>query len=242
MRKIYTKKEALKASLDYFKGKVLPAIVFVDKYALKDKDRNLLELTPTDAHKRVAKRLAEVESKYPNSLSEDEIFELYDGFKNLILQGSPFAGIGNDQSRQSIANCYSIGSPEDSYGGILQKDQELVQICKRRGGVGLSLSSIRPKGMKTNNAALTTDGIVAYARRYSNSIAEVAQSGGRRGAGMITCTVHHPQVLDFINMKRDTSKITGANISVELTDEFMRAVEADGEIILRFDSAAGEVF
>ena len=175
-------------------------------------------------HRRLASEFARVEKKYPNPMSEKEIFDLLDGFKYVVPQGSPMSGIGNESQIQSISNCFVIEPPYDSYGGILKADQELVQIAKRRGGVGFDISNIRPKGMTTGNAARTTDGIEVFMDRFSNSCREVAQ-GGRRGALMLTISVHHPQVNDFIKIKRDLKRVTGANISVRVSDEFMEAVK-----------------
>lgn len=221
---MYSREDAIKFSIDYFNGDELAASVFVDKYALKNDDGELLEKTPDDMHRRLAKELARIESKYPNPLSEEEIFESIKNFKYIVPQGSPMAGIGNDNQVMSISNCFVIGSPEDSYGGIMKSDEELAQLMKRRAGVGLDISKIRPKGTKTKNAAKTTDGIGVFMERFSNTCREVAQNG-RRGAEMISISVHHPEVETFIKIKQDKKKVTGANISVKLTDEFMNAVK-----------------
>jgi len=234
--------EAFEKSLGYFDGDELAANVFVAKYALTDRDGSILEQTPDEMHKRMAKQFARIESNYPNPLSEDEIYGLFKDFKYIVPQGSPMSGIGNPFQVQSISNCFVIESPCDSYGGILKADQELVQIAKRRGGVGFDLSTIRPRGLATGNCARTTDGISIFMERYSNSCREVAQ-GGRRGALMLTISIHHPQVRDFVRIKRDLTKITGANISVRLTDEFLHAVEDGAQFELRFpvDSCNPEV-
>jgi ribonucleoside-diphosphate reductase alpha chain len=216
--------KAFETSLEYFDGDDLAANVFVSKYALIDKDGNLHEQSPDDMHKRLASEFSRVENKYPNPISKEEIYELFKGFKYIVPQGSPMAGIGNTFQVQSISNCFVIESPHDSYGGILKADQELVQIAKRRGGVGFDISTIRPKGRSTGNCARTTDGIEVFMERFSNSCREVAQNG-RRGALMLTISVHHPQILDFIKIKRDLTKVTGANISVRLTDEFLECVK-----------------
>ena len=192
--------EAFKSSLEYFDGDELAANVFVTKYALSNKRGDFLEESPYQMHRRLASEFARVEKKYPNPMSEKEIFDLLDGFKYVVPQGSPMSGIGNESQIQSISNCFVIEPPYDSYGGILKADQELVQIAKRRGGVGFDISNIRPKGMTTGNAARTTDGIEVFMDRFSNSCREVAQ-GGRRGALMLTISVHHPQVNDFIKIK-----------------------------------------
>jgi len=220
----YTYDDVFEASLEYFGGDSLAASVFAGKYALQDEDGNYLELTPDDMHKRLADEFARIESKYPNSMDRHEIYSLFQGFRYVVPQGSPMSGIGNEAKIQSISNCFVIEAPEDSYGGILKTDQEQVQIMKRRGGVGFDISTIRPKGMSTSNAAKTTDGIEVFMDRFSNSCREVAQ-GGRRGALMLSISVHHPQVMEFIKIKRDLTKVTGANISVRVSDEFMFAVK-----------------
>ena len=177
--------KSYKSTLDYFKGDSLAANVFVTKYALTDREGNFLEESPEDMHKRLASAFSSIEKKYPNPMSESEILSLLEDFKYIVPQGSPMAGIGNNNQVQSISNCFVIESPYDSYGGILKTDQELVQIAKRRGGVGFDISNIRPKGMTTGNAARTTDGIEVFMDRFSNSCSEVAQ-GGRRGALMLS--------------------------------------------------------
>ena len=223
-----TREDAIKNSIVYFEGDELAATVFVDKYALRDEDGNILEATPDDLHKRLATEFARIEGKYPNPMTEDEIFNLLKDFDKVVPQGSPMAGIGNSSQLMSISNCFVVGSPEDSYGGILKSDQELAQIYKRRGGGGIDISTIRPKGLKTNNAAKTTDGIGVFMERYSNTCREVAVQG-RRAALMMSISVHHPEVETFINIKRNKTKVTGANISVRLTDAFMTAVKNDTE-------------
>jgi len=230
--KFYTREQALEKSINYFNGDTLAADVFVKKYALSDGEK-FYEQTPDEMHKRLAKEFARIEENYPNPMTEDEIFSLLDRFQYIVPQGSPMSAIGNDMQVQSTSNCFVIQSPYDSYGGILKTDQELVQIAKRRGGIGFDISTIRPKGMRTNNAAKTTDGIGVFMERYSNSTREVAQNG-RRGALMLTISVHHPEILTFINIKRDLNKVTGANISVRLSDEFMQAVKDDTEVELRW--------
>lgn len=233
-RDIYTQEDVYAATLDYFNGDTLATSVFVNKYALQDEEGNYLELTPKDMHVRLATEFARMENKYKyNSMSYDEIFELFDGFKYVVPQGSPMSGIGNEAKIQSLSNCFVIESPADSYAGILKTDQEQVQIMKRRGGVGFDISTIRPKGLPTSNAAKTTDGIEIFLDRFSNSCREVAQ-GGRRGALMLSISVHHPQVMDFIRIKRDLTRVTGANISVRVTDEFMNAVKHDDKYQLRW--------
>lgn len=223
MPQTYTYQQAYEKCLEYFSGDELAANVVVTKYLLANESGDLIESSPDEMHHRIASELARVEAKYPNAMSEGEIYDLLKDFKYVVPQGSPMSGIGNDLRVQSLSNCFVIPSPEDSYGGILKTDQELVQIAKRRGGVGFDISTIRPKGLNTANAARTTDGIEVFMDRFSNSCREVAQ-GGRRGALMLTVSVHHPQILDFIKIKRDLTRVTGANISVRVSDEFMQAV------------------
>lgn len=226
---MYSYQEALEKSLVYFGDDELAAKVFIDKYALRDENQQLLELTPTDMHWRLAKEFARIEkNKFKAPLTEEEIFGFFDRFQYLVPQGSPMAGIGNNAQITSISNCFVTESPTDSYGGVLKTDQQLVQISKRRGGVGTDLSNLRPSNTPTRNAARTSTGITSWMERYSNSIREVGQ-GGRRGALMLTLSVHHPDIEKFITIKNDDKKVTGANISVRLTDEFLKALEKDEE-------------
>ncbi len=220
---IYTPDQAFLASVKYFKGDDLAARVWVNKYALKDSYGNIFELTPDDLHHRLAKEIARVEKMYPNPLSEDELFELFRDFKYIVPQGGPMTGIGNDFQVGSLSNCFVVGNGADSYGGIIMIDQEQVQLMKRRGGVGHDLSHIRPKGSPVKNSALTSTGIVPFMERFSNSTREVAQDG-RRGALMLSVSVKHPDSEDFIDAKMDEGKVTGANVSVKIDDEFMQAV------------------
>jgi ribonucleoside-diphosphate reductase alpha chain len=252
----YTYQQVRDASIKYFGGDELAAEVFAGKYALRDLAGSIYELTPSDMHRRLAKEFARIEAKYPNPLTEKEIFCLFAdlehldlptresmtldelaaesrGLGSVIPQGSPMSAIGNDHQFQSLSNCFVIESPHDSYGGIMKADQEEAQIMKRRGGVGFDISTIRPKGIVTANAARTTDGIGVFMERFSNTCREVAQ-GGRRGALMLTIDVHHPEIRTFINIKRDLKKVTGANISIRLSDEFMQAVKDGGKAHLRF--------
>lgn len=229
----YSYLQALEASTEYFNGDELAAKVFVDKYALKNEKEEYLEATPADMHRRLAKELARIEAKYSNPMNEEEIFGLLDRFKYVVLQGSPMSAIGNPYKLQSCGNCFVIESPWDSYGGILKADQELVQLMKRRAGCGLDLSNIRPKGMPTDNAAGTTDGIGIFMERFSNTCREVAQ-GGRRGAEMQSIAIEHPEVETFITIKQDKTKVTGANVSVRISDEFMKAVKNDDDFMLRW--------
>ena len=225
--------EAYSKSLEYFDNDELAANVFITKYALTDRDGKIHEATPDEMHRRMASEFARIESKYENPMGEDEIYGLLKDFKYVVPQGSPMSGIGNPYQIQSLSNCFVIEPPFDSYGGILKTDQELVQIAKRRGGVGFDLSSIRPKGLATGNCARTTDGIEVFMDRYSNSCREVAQ-GGRRGALMLTISVHHPQIRDFVEIKRKLTRVTGANISIRLSDEFLNAVKNKEDFELRF--------
>lgn len=232
---IYTFDEAYKASCEYFKGDELAARVWVNKYALKDSYGNLYEQTPDDMHHRLAKEFARIESNYPNPLSKEAIYSLLKDFKFIIPQGSPMAGIGNDYQVGSLSNCFVIGldGTPDSYGGVLKIDEEQIQLMKRRGGVGHDLSHIRPKGSPVKNSALTSTGIVPFMERYSNSTREVAQEG-RRGALMLSVSIKHPDSEAFIDAKMDGTKVTGANVSVRIDDEFMRAVEHDVEYEQKF--------
>ena len=224
--------DAFKASVEYFSGDELAGNVFSGKYALPDGNGGVLELTPDDMHRRLAKEFARAESKYPNPMSVKEIYHLFSSWL-VVPQGSPLSGVGNTSQVQSLSNCFVVAPPEDSYGGILFTDQEQVQIMKRRGGVGFDVSRIRPKGQTTANAARTTDGLAVFMERFSNSCREVAQ-GGRRGALMITIDCRHPEIETFIDIKRDRKKVTGANISVRFNDEFMECVKNDEEYVLRW--------
>ena len=219
--------DAVAASKEYFKGDDLAAQVWVSKYALKDSFGNIYEKSPEDMHNRIARELARIESNYPNALSEKEIFDLLDHFRYVIPQGGPMTGIGNNLQVASLSNCFVIGhkNPADSYGGIFRMDEEQVQLMKRRGGVGHDLSHIRPTGSPVLNSALTSTGIVPFMERYSNSTREVAQDG-RRGALMLSLLIKHPDAERFIDAKVDTGKVTGANVSIKIDDEFMRAALA----------------
>ncbi len=217
--------EAFEKSREYFKGDELAAKVWVNKYSLKDSFGNLFELTPEDMHKRLAREIVRIEKKYSNPLAYKTVFELFKDFKYIIPQGSPMAGIGNDYQVSSLSNCFVIGhaGESDSYGAILKTDQEQVQLMKRRGGVGHDLSHIRPKGSPVLNSALTSTGVVPFMERYSNSTREVAQDG-RRGALMLSISIKHPDSESFIDAKMEQGKVTGANVSVRIDDEFMKAV------------------
>ncbi len=222
--RVYTPEEIMKSSIEYFHGDELAANVWMNKYALRDGDK-IYELNPDMMHHRLAKEFARIESKYPNPMSEDDIYGLLKDFRYIIPQGSPMSGIGNNFQVVSLSNCFVIGNSgnSDSYGGIMKIDQEQVQLMKRRGGVGHDLSHIRPGGSPVKNSALTSTGIVPFMERYSNTTREVAQ-GGRRGALMLSISIKHPDAENFIDAKLEQGKITGANVSVKITDEFMQCV------------------
>lgn len=222
--KTYSYDEAYEASLKYFKGDELAARVWVNKYAVKDSFGNIYEKSPEDMHWRIANEVARIEDKYPQALSAQELFDVFDHFKYIVPQGSPMTGIGNNYQVASLSNCFVIGldGPADSYGAIIRIDEEQVQLMKRRGGVGHDLSHIRPKGSPVKNSALTSTGLVPFMERYSNSTREVAQDG-RRGALMLSVSIKHPDSEAFIDAKMTEGKVTGANVSVKLDDEFMKA-------------------
>ena len=220
-QKIYSKQEIEKSTLQYFKGDELATKVWLTKYCLKD-EKNYYELNPDEMHRRLAKELARIEAKYPNPLTEEQIYETLKNFNRIVPQGSPMSGIGNDFQVVSLSNCFVIGNKgeSDSYGGILKIDQEQIQLMKRRGGVGHDLSHIRPKGSPVKNSAITSTGVVPFMERYSNSTREVAQDG-RRGALMLSISIKHPDSEAFIDAKMTPGKITGANVSVKIDNDFM---------------------
>ena len=215
--------EALRESREYFRGDELAASVWINKYAMKDSFGNLYETSPDQMHWRLANEFARIEQQYPNPMTAAEIHELLRDFKYIIPQGGPMAGIGNNYQIASLSNCFVIGNKHeaDSYGGIMKIDEEQVQLMKRRGGVGHDLSHIRPTGSPVLNSALTSTGVVPFMERYSNSTREVAQDG-RRGALMLTISIKHPDAENFIDAKLEKGKVTGANVSVRIDDEFMR--------------------
>ena len=227
-KKTYTYDEAYKASLEYFAGDELAARVWVSKYAMKDSFGNIYEQSPEDMHWRLAREIARIENKYPNPMTEREVFDLLDHFRYIIPAGSPMTGIGNDHQIASLSNCFVIGieGDGDSYGAIMRLDEEQVQLMKRRGGVGHDLSQIRPKGSPVANSALTSTGLIPFMERYSNSTREVAQDG-RRGALMLSVSIKHPDSEAFIDAKMTEGKVTGANVSVKIDDEFMQAAVED---------------
>lgn len=233
--KTYTFDEAYKASLNYFAGDELAARVWVNKYAMKDSYGNIYECSPEDMHHRLANEIARIEKKYENPMSAEEIFDLLDHFRYIIPAGSPMTGIGNDHQVASLSNCFVIGidGDGDSYGAIMRLDEEQVQLMKRRGGVGHDLSQIRPKGTPVNNSALTSTGLVPFMERYSNSTREVAQDG-RRGALMLSVSIKHPDSEAFIDAKMTEGKVTGANVSVKIDNEFMEAAVAEKPYTQKF--------
>lgn len=241
-RQIYSYQEAYEATLKYFDGDELAARVWVTKYALKDSFGNIFERTPDDMHHRIASEIARIENNYPNPMSEEEIFGLMKDFRYIVPQGSPMTGIGNDFQVSSLSNCFVIGldGKPDSYGGVIRIDEEQVQLMKRRGGVGHDLSHIRPKGTPVKNSALTSTGLVPFMERYSNSTREVAQDG-RRGALMLTVSIKHPDSEAFIDAKMEQGKVTGANVSVRIDDDFMNAA-VNGTTYVQKYPVVGEAF
>ena len=233
--KTYTYDEAFEASLAYFDGDELAARVWVNKYAMKDSFGQIYERSPQDMHWRIANEIARIEQKYDNPMTAAEVFDLLDHFRYIVPAGSPMTGIGNNHQIASLSNCFVIGldGDADSYGAVMRIDEEQVQLMKRRGGVGHDLSHIRPKGSPVNNSALTSTGLVPFMERYSNSTREVAQDG-RRGALMLSVSIKHPDAEAFIDAKMTEGKVTGANVSVKIDDEFMEAAVADKPYVQRF--------
>ncbi|MBQ9417356.1 MAG: adenosylcobalamin-dependent ribonucleoside-diphosphate reductase [Bacteroidales bacterium] len=232
--KEYTTEEIMRSSVEYFHGDELAANVWMNKYALRNEE-HIYELNPDMMHRRMAREYARIEAKYPNGLSEEEVYGLLKDFRYIVPQGSPMSGIGNDFQVVSLSNCFVIGNSgnSDSYGGIMKIDQEQVQLMKRRGGVGHDLSHIRPGGSPVKNSALTSTGIVPFMVRYSNTTREVAQ-GGRRGALMLSISIKHPDAEHFIDAKLEQGKITGANVSVKITDEFMECVRSGKPFVQQY--------
>lgn len=231
---MYSYEEALEASEAYFDGDDLAASVFVDKYALRNLNGELLEKTPRDTHRRLAREFARIEArKFKKPLTEEEIFSYFDGFNEIVLQGSPMYGIGNPYQFVSIGNCFVIPPPEDSYLGIMHTDLQITQISSRRGGVGWDVSNLRPENSVVKNAAKTTTGMTSFMKRFSNTIREVGQHG-RRGASLQSCSVYHPDILKFINVKRNLTDVTGSNISIKFDDKFMQAVQEEASVFLQW--------
>ena len=232
---IYTYEEVMGFAREYFHGDELAANVWINKYALKDSQGRIYEKTPDDMHRRMAKEVARIEAKYPNAFTEEEIYAVLKDFKYIVPQGGPMTGIGNDFQIVSLSNCFVIGqdSGADSYGGVMKTDEEQVQLMKRRGGVGHDLSHIRPSGSPVMNSALSATGVVPFMERYSNSTREVAQDG-RRGALMLSISIKHPDAEKFIDAKMDGTKVTGANVSVRVDHEFMRAVKSGSTYIQQY--------
>ncbi|MDP3986661.1 MAG: adenosylcobalamin-dependent ribonucleoside-diphosphate reductase [Nanoarchaeota archaeon] len=233
MEKAYSFDEAFHGALSYFKGDELAAKVWTEKYSLKDSHGHHYETSPDQMHRRIAGEIARVESKYPNPMSEEDVYSLLKDFRYIIPQGSPMAGIGNDRQVVSLSNCFVIGNGADSYGGIVQTDEEQVQLMKRRGGVGHDLSHLRPAKAPVNNSALNSTGVVSFMERYSNSTREVAQDG-RRGALMLSISIKHPEAEGFIDAKMLEGKVTGANVSVRIDDDFMEAVREGKPYVQQF--------
>jgi len=231
--KPFSEADVRHSAFQYFNGDTLAVDVWMSKYALKDKEGNYKELNPNDTHKRISKELARIESKYPNPISEQEIYELLKNFKYIIPGGSNLYGIGNNYRLSSLGNCFVVGNKADSYGGIFQTDQEQTQLMKMRAGVGHDISHYRPKDVIVSNTAGTSVGIVPLMERFSNSTREVSQNG-RRGALMLSISVKHPDIKDFIEAKQDLTKVTGANVSIRITDDFMEAVNKDLDYMLSF--------
>ncbi len=233
MMQTYSYQEALDASTKYFDGDELAASVWINKYALKDSQGKIYEKTPDDMYRRIARVLADIEKNFPKPLKEEEIYQLLSNFKYIVPQGGPMAGIGNPFQVTSLSNCFVIGNGADSYGGIIRLDEEQAQLMKRRGGVGHDLSHLRPKGSPVHNSALTSTGIVPFMERYSNCTREVAQDG-RRGALMLSLSVKHPDAVDFVDAKLDLQKVTGANISLRIDDDFMKSVTTKKPYVQQF--------
>ena len=232
---MFTEEQVRKATLDYFQGDELATNVFMTKYCLKDREGNFQELTPQDMHKRLAAEFARMETKFggPRALTEDKIFDYLDNFKYIVPQGSPMMGIGNNFVNVSLSNCVVVASPEDNVSSIINSGRDLANLFKRRCGVGLDLSELRPDGSIVNNSAGTTTGAWSFADFYSYVCRMIGQNG-RRGALMISMDVRHPDIAEFVKMKHDLTKVTGANVSVKITNDFMRAVEADETYNLHF--------
>ncbi|HPB34624.1 MAG TPA: ribonucleoside-diphosphate reductase, adenosylcobalamin-dependent, partial [Caldisericia bacterium] len=230
---MYSENEVKSATLEYFNGDTLATDVWMKKYALKNKNDEYLEKNPDDMHRRLASEFHRVESKYPFPLTEEEIFSALKDFKHIVPQGSPMSGIGNIYSKQSLSNCVVVASPEDNMSSIFDKGKELANLFKNRCGVGMDMSKLRPEGTPVNNSAKTSTGAWSFCDLYSNITRMIGQNN-RRGALMLTMDIRHPDIFKFVTMKHDLTKVTGANISVKISDEFMNAVKEDKNFILRF--------
>tara|TARA_B100000287_G_scaffold435384_1_gene503425 strand:- start:2081 stop:4501 length:2421 start_codon:yes stop_codon:yes gene_type:complete len=232
---MYTEEEVREATLQYFNGDELATNVFITKYCLRDKEGNLMEKTPDDMHDRMAKEFARIEEKHggPRALSQEKIREYFNNFKYIVPQGSPMMGIGNDYVNVSLSNCVVVESPSDNISSIVNSGRDLANLFKRRCGVGLDISGLRPDGTPVNNSAGTTTGAWSFADLYSYICRMIGQNG-RRGALMITMDVRHPDIEKFVTMKQDLTKVTGANVSVKISDSFMEAVQNDGKFVLQY--------
>ena len=235
MGEIYTEAQLREGGLIFFDGDILATNIWINKYALKTKKGDYLEKTPDDTIRRITKEIERVENKYPNPLSHRKIYESVKDFKNFIFGGSILFGLGNNEQVSSLGNCFFIDNGSDSYGGIMNTEESMIQLMKRRGGVGITLEHLRPETSVVNNAALSSTGAVSFMDRFSYGTREVAQDG-RRGALMITMHISHPDIKEFILKKDDPTKVTGANISVKVTDEFMEAVEKNEDYYLTWRS------
>ena len=230
---MHDEKQVKEKTLEYFNGDELATNVWMTKYCLKDKQGNYMELTPDDMHRRLAKEFARIESKFENSLKEEDIYGLLKNFDNIVPQGSPMFGIGNDYVNASLSNCVVVASPEDNISSIMDSGKQLANLFKNRCGVGLDISELRPENAIVNNAARTTTGAWSFADFYSYVCRMIGQNG-RRGALMISMDVRHPDIEQFVTMKHDLTKVTGANVSVKISDDFMRAVENKEKFTLQF--------
>ena len=235
MSGVYSLNEVTEESLRYFKGDSLASQVWVSKYALKNKHGEFLEVTPDQMHQRLSAEFARIESKFSNDgqMSEEDIYDLLKDFKKIVPQGSPMMGIGNNQINTSLSNCVVVESPSDDMSSIMNAGRDLANLFKRRCGVGLDLSSLRPSGSKVSNSAGTTTGAWSFADFYSHVCRMVGQNG-RRGALMLSMDIRHPDIENFTTMKNDLTKVTGANISIRINDEFMKAVESDSDFTLQY--------
>ena len=237
----FLEEDLLRESLKYFENDLLATNIWIKKYSLKSKEEGYFEeLTPDDTIKRMSKEIYRIESKYPNPLSYEEIYETLEKFKYFIFGGSILFGLGNNNTVSSLGNCFFIDNGADSYGGIFNIDECMAQLMKRRGGVGITIENLRPTGARVNNSAQSSTGAVSFMERFSNTTREVAQDG-RRGALLISCDVIHPSITEFVTVKDDLKKVTGANISIKISDDFMKAAEMDQDFILRWPVENKEV-